>query len=170
VHEGGIATPFIVQWPKGIAARGEVRHNPGHLIDIVPTLLELAGAKAPESVEGKPVPSAPGRSLVPAFAKDGTVAHDYLWWLHEANRALRVGDWKIVAAGKDAAWELYDLRTDRAESKNLAADQPERVREMAGLWEKRTAEFRELALMDMPAGAAAQPAGKGRKKQPGSAD
>ena len=164
VHEGGIATPFIVQWPKGIAAHGELRHNPGHLIDIVPTVLEIAGGKPLENWEGKPVPAAPGRSLVPAFAKDNTVPHDYLWWMHEANRALRVGDWKIVAAGKDAPWELYDLRTDRAESVNLAAKQPERVKEMAATWEKHTEEFRALALKDLPPDAGNKPNGKKKKK------
>ena len=164
VHEGGIATPFIVQWPKGIAAHGELRHNPGHIIDIVPTVLEIAGGKPLATWEGNPVPAAPGRSLVPAFAKDGAVRHDYLWWLHEGNRALRVGDMKIVAAGKDAPWELYDLRTDRAESQNLAAKQPERVKEMAAEWEKHTAEFRALALKDLPAEAGAGPGAKKRTK------
>ncbi len=162
VHEGGIATPFIVQWPKGIAARGELRHNPAHLIDIVPTILEAAGGKPFETWDGKPVPPAPGRSLVPAFAKDNAVTHDCLWWLHERNRALRVGDWKIVAAGTDSPWELYDLRTDRAESKNLAAAQPERVKEMAALWNKRLEEYRELAAKDLPPGAAEPKKGKKR--------
>ena len=127
VHEGGISTPLIVQWPKGIAARGELRHTPGHLIDLVPTILEVAGGKKPEQWNGKPVPPAPGHSLVPLFAKDGTITHDSIWWLHEGNRALRMGDWKIVAAGKNSPWELYDLSSDRAESKNLAKDKPEKV-------------------------------------------
>ncbi len=163
VHEGGIATPFIVQWPKGIAARGELRHNPAHLIDIVPTVLDIAGGKPLENWEGKPVPAAPGRSLVPTFAKDHTVPHDYLWWMHEANRALRVGDWKIVAAGKDSPWELYDLRTDRAESSDLAAKQPERVKEMAATWEKHAEEFRALALKDLPPDAGNKPNAKKKK-------
>src|SRR6185312_15170681 len=108
VHEGGISTPLIVSWPKGIAARGELRHAPGHVIDLVPTVLELAGGKKPERWKGQDVPAAPGRSLVPAFARDGVIKRDAIWWLHEGNRALRAGDWKIVAAGKDSAWELYD--------------------------------------------------------------
>ena len=164
VHEGGISTPLIVQWPKGIAARGELRHNPGHLIDLVPTILDLAGGKASDTLDGKPVPPAPGKSLVPAFAKDGTVAHDCLWWMHEANRALRVGDWKIVAAGKDTPWELYDLATDRAESKNLAEKQPERVQEMAALWTRRTEEFHALAVKDLPPGALEQEEKKKKKR------
>jgi len=164
VHEGGIATSFIVQWPKGIAARGELRHNPAHLIDIVPTVLDIAGGKRAESVDGKPVPPAPGKSLVPAFAKDGAVTHDYLWWMHEKNRALRVGDWKIVAAGADSPWELYDLTTDRAEAKNLAAKQSERVKEMAAVWTKHTEEFRALAMQDLPPDAGEKPNGKKKNK------
>jgi arylsulfatase len=150
VHEGGISTPLIVHWPKGIAARGELRTNPGHLIDIVPTVLELAGAKAFTTWDGKPVPTPPGKSLVPAFAKDGAVKHDFLWWQHEGNRAVRVGDMKLVAAGTDAPWELYDLAKDRGETKNLAASQPDKARELAQTWTQHYNEFRELALRDAP--------------------
>ncbi|HYR57128.1 MAG TPA: sulfatase/phosphatase domain-containing protein, partial [Chthoniobacteraceae bacterium] len=150
VHEGGIATPFIVHWPAGIAARGELRHTPSHLIDIAPTILEIAGGKRFETWEALPVPVPPGKSLVPAFASDVTVPHDSIWWQHEGNRALRVGDWKIVAAGKDSAWELYDLSTDRAESNDLAAQQPERVKAMADLWTKQADEYYALARKDAP--------------------
>jgi arylsulfatase len=150
VHEGGISTPLVVHWPKGISARGELRHTPGHVIDFVPTILEVAGGKRPVQVDGKPVPPAPGKSLVPVFAKDGAVKHDSLWWLHEGNRALRVGDWKIVAAGKDGPWELYDLSTDRAESKNLANEKPEKVREMAAIWTKEYEAYAALAKKEAP--------------------
>ena len=131
VHEGGISTPFIVHWPKDIAEHG-LRQAPGHVIDIVPTVLEAAGGK---------VPTSPGVSLMPLFKENGEVKREFIWWQHEGNRALRVGDWKIVAAGKDAPWELYDLKTDRSETKNLAKDQPDRVRQMADLWEKQTAAY-----------------------------
>ena len=163
VHEGGISTPLIVQWPKGIAARGELRHNPAHLIDLVPTILDIAGGKPPEAWGGKPVPPAPGKSLVPVFAKDGTVAHDYFWWMHEANRALRVGNWKIVAAGKETPWELYDLTTDRAESNNLAEKQPERVKQLDTIWTKHMEEFRALAVKDLPPEALEQERKKKKK-------
>ena len=138
VHEGGISTPLIVSWPAGITARNEIRRSPSHLIDIVPTVLELAGAPLPSS------PSIPGRSLVSAFAKDETISRESIWWLHEGNRALRAGNWKIVAA-KDQPWELYDLSTDRSETKNVAAEKPEKVQEMARQWEAVTSTVRETA-------------------------
>jgi arylsulfatase len=160
VHEGGIATPMIAHWPKGITARGELRHTPSHLIDVVPTIMEVVGGKRFETWEGQPTPVPPGKVLTPAFAKDVSVPHESLWWLHEGNRALRVGDWKIVAAGAQSPWELYDLATDRAESKNLAAQQPERVQAMAELWSKQTAEFNALAQKDVPPGPA-----RGKKRE-----
>jgi arylsulfatase A-like enzyme len=149
VHEGGISTPLIVHWPKGIAARGELRHTPGHVIDLLPTILDAAGGKRFETWNGEPVPPAPGKSLVPLFAKDGTVTHDSLWWLHEGNRALRVGQWKIVAAGKNSPWELYDLGSDRSETKNLAKDMPDKVRELAAIWTKQFEEYVALATKDV---------------------
>ena len=149
VHEGGIATPLIVHWPKGIAARGELRHDPGHVIDLVPTILELAGRPRLEAATGRPAPARPGKSLVPAFARDGTVRHDDLWWEHEGNRAIRVGDWKLVAAGRDGPWELYDLANDRTETHNLAREQPEKVRELARRWEERRDEFAATARQDL---------------------
>lgn len=145
VHEGGISTPLIVHWPRGISAHGELRHNPGHVIDVVPTVLEIAGGKLPEAINGQPVPASPGRSLVPVFTRDGSVKHEYLWWSHEGNRAIRVDDWKLVAAGADAPWELYDLKTDRGESHNLAQSQPDKVQELARQWQTHLEEFAALA-------------------------
>jgi arylsulfatase len=154
-HEGGIATPLIVHWPAGIAERGELRHAPGHLVDIVPTVLELTGMEAPELSGGENRPPLPGRSLVPAFGTDARIEHDALWWNHQGNRALRVGDWKIVASGPDAPWELYDLASDRGESHDLAADQPGRVAEMAALWKRRDNEYRQQGASggELPAAA-----------------
>ena len=166
VHEGGIATPLIVHWPRGIAARGELRHTPGHLVDLVPTILDVAGGKRFETWEGQPTPIPPGKDLRPALASDVAVPHDSIWWQHEGNRALRVGDWKIVAAGAQSPWELYDLTTDRAESNNLAGHQPDRVKAMADLWSKQTDEFRTLALKDAPP----PTKGKGAGKQKGDAE
>lgn len=141
VHEGGISTPFIVHWPKGIPARGELRHTPAHIVDVVPTVLSAVGEKPPSV--------SPGHSLLPLFVKDGCVSHEFLWWLHEGNRALRVGDWKIVAAGKEAEWELYDLSTDRSESKNLAREKPQKVAELATIWEQQWRSYNADALKEV---------------------
>jgi arylsulfatase len=164
VHEGGISTPLVAHWPAGIKSHGELRKNPGHVIDLVPTILEVAGGKRIESVDGKPVPAAPGKSLVPAFTKDNSVSHDNLWWAHEGSRAIRVGDWKLVAAApslrgrgeaktaseQQGPWELYELSTDRAETNNLAAKMPEKVRELSNLWTQNQDEFFALAKQDLP--------------------
>ena len=145
VHEGGIATPLIVHWPAGISARGELRRDPGHLVDIVPTLLELSSVAKPATWEGRKIPDAPGRSLVPAFAANGKVSHESLWWFHEANRAVRVGDWKLVAAGPNAPWELYHLGQDRSETRDLAATMPDKVRELEAVWKAGLDHSKSLA-------------------------
>jgi len=121
VHEGGIASPLIVHWPAGLKASGQLRHNPGHFVDILPTVLELAGANRTERWRGRATPPLAGRSIVSAFTRDNSAAHDFLYFHHSGNRAIRVGDWKLVSAGRKGPWELYDLKTDRCELKNLAA-------------------------------------------------
>jgi arylsulfatase len=151
VHEGGISTPLIVHWPAGIKARGELRRNPGHLIDLMPTILELAGASRPFSTSsGGYIPPLPGRSLVPTFAKDNTVSREYLWWYHMGNRALRVGDFKIVAEGPSTPWELYNMQTDRSEMHDLAAKYPARVKELARIWQAHVDEFQAAANSEDP--------------------
>jgi arylsulfatase len=133
VHEGGISTPLIVHWPQGIEAHNVFRHDLCHVIDFVPTLIALAGA-TPTLPPG--APPFPGHSLVPAFARDGAASHDCLFFHHDGNRALRVGDYKLVSARQDQnAWELYNLATDRGEQHGLAATQPDRVRDMAARWQ-----------------------------------
>ncbi len=163
VHEGGISTPLIVSWPAGIQARGELRHTPAHLIDVLPTLLDLLDIEKPTEWGGVPIPPAPGRSLAPALAADVPVARDALWWLHEGNRAIQIGDWKLVAAKGDA-WALYDMINDRAEQHDLAATHPEKVRELEAAWQARVDEY--TALVDRepkPAGGASR---KGAKARP----
>jgi arylsulfatase len=146
VHEGGIATPLIVHWPAGFAARGELRRDLGHVVDFVPTALELAGVEAPKEWAGLPAPPLHGRSLVPAFAGDGKVQRECLYFNHLGNRALRMGDWKIVSASLDPApWALYDLSTDRCETKDLSAGDADRKRRMIAKWEEVDAQLRRLA-------------------------
>ncbi len=149
VQEGGISTPLIAHWPRGIAARGELRRDVGHVIDLVPTVLELAGVSGARPA-GAPLP--PGRSLVPAFARDGALTREFVYFEHEGNRALRVGDWKIVSTRKDGdAWELYNLGRDRAETRNLAGENAAKVRELAALWQGAAEEYAATARRDAPA-------------------
>jgi arylsulfatase len=96
-----------------------------------------------------------GISLVPAFSKDNTVKRDHLWWSHEGHRAIRIGDWKLVADHAQP-WELFDLSKDRSETDNLASKYPEKVIEMEQVWTKRAAEFAAFAQQDLPP----KPAGK----------
>lgn len=150
VHEGGIATPLIAHWPTGITARGELRRNPGHVIDIVPTILDLAGGSAdsPNNAAGD-APPRPGKSLGPVLSKDHTVEHESLWWLHEGNRAIRVGARKLVAA-KDKPWELYDLASDRTETNNLALQFPAEVQRLETTWSRLFDHFKDYATRDLP--------------------
>ncbi len=149
VHEGGIATPLIVHWPSGFEARNELRSVPGHVIDIAPTLLELAGLGSEPDAGAPPFA---GRSLAGAFERDPGGLHEALWFYHQGNRALRKGDWKIVhtvrtrddgwsevADEEDARpgeWALYDLSADRAEQRDVAGERPDVVRDLASLWER----------------------------------
>lgn len=135
VHEGGISTPLIAHWPRGLARAGEIEHQPGHLIDIWATCVDLAGAPIPTHRAGLPIPAPEGRSLAPTFT-GGEIDREALFWEHEGNRALRVGRWKLVARGPGRRWELYDLPADRGEQHDLALDQPERVAAMAATWER----------------------------------
>lgn len=133
-HEGGIATPLIAHWPAGIQAKGELRSQPGHLVDIMATLADVGGAKYPAAFQGKSIQPMEGRSLIPAFAGQ-PIAREALFWEHEGNAAVRVGDWKLVRKGRQGAWELYDLKADRTELHDLAAAQPERTEKLAAKWE-----------------------------------
>lgn len=133
-HEGGIATPLIVSWPAGIAAKGEYRTQPGHVIDIMTTVADVGGATYPKIFQGHAIKPMEGRSLVPAFANQA-IDRGPLFWEHEGNAAVRVGDWKLVRAGRSGSWELYDLKSDRTELHDLASHEPARVAELAAQWE-----------------------------------
>lgn len=139
-HEGGIATPLIVHWPAGIKARGELRHQPGHLVDIMATVVDVGGAKYPREVNGQLIQAMEGRSLLPAF-DNRPIEREALCWEHEGNAAIRVGDWKLVRKGRGGVWELYNLQADRTELNDLAAQEPGRAKELAAQWQawaKRT--------------------------------
>ena len=142
VHEGGIATSWIVHWPAGSAARGELRTQPVHVIDVVPTVLEIARVPAAGAEDQPPFH---GRSFAAAVRDPAAPpAHESLWWCHEDNLALRAGDWKLVTV-KGGAWELYNLATDRCETRNLAAAEPDRVAALEREWTRIADECRRLA-------------------------
>ncbi len=134
-HEGGIATPLIAHWPAGIAARGEWRHEPAHLIDIMATCVAAGGAPYPKEHNGHAVLPMEGVSLLPAFAGQPTGRLSPIFWEHEGNAAVRDGDWKLVRLGAGGQWELYNLKTDRTEQKNLAAAQPDKVGDLTAKWQ-----------------------------------
>lgn len=133
-HEGGISTPLIVHWPAGFPAKGELRQQPGHIVDLMATCMDVAGAKYPLEFNGKPILPMEGKSLVPAFANQ-PINRDAIFWEHEGNAAVRAGDWKLVRVGHDGPWELYDMKADRSELHNLASQKPERAKELADKWE-----------------------------------
>jgi arylsulfatase A-like enzyme len=143
VHEGGIATPLVVRWPARIKAAGELRHAVGHVIDLAPTILKLAGGNWPKEFGGLALPPVSGEDLSPTFTRDDAPDRE-LWWYHERNRAIRKGDWKLVAA-RDEPWQLYNLAKDRAENDDLAAQHPEKVDELKRAWQRRVAMFQGLA-------------------------
>ncbi len=147
VHEGGIATPLIAHWPARIEEKGAVRDEPGHLIDIMATCVEAAGADYPETYNGKDIQPMAGTSLLPAFAGQ-PLERDAIFWEHEGNRAVRRGKWKLVSkVNKKAAfawdsvgelpleyWELFDMEADRTEMNDLSDQYPDLVKELADEW------------------------------------
>jgi arylsulfatase len=144
VHEGGIASPMIVHWTAGIKSKGQLNTQLSHLIDIMPTCLEIAGVKYPSELAGKKITPVEGVSLMPAI-KGKKIAREFMFWEHSANRAIRMGDWKLVAKVKsqkkfipedENKWELYDLKNDPSETNNLASKYPEKVKMMSEKWEK----------------------------------
>ena len=147
VYEGGISTPLIIHWPNGIKHDGEIRKQPGHEIDIMPTIVELAHAKYPAKFNGHTITAEAGVSLVPTFSNEALKPRA-IYWEHEMNKAVQMGKWKIVCQsemldGKGGAWkhyhsepwELYNIEQDRSELHNLADKYPDVVTKMAKMWE-----------------------------------
>jgi arylsulfatase A-like enzyme len=146
VHEGGISTPLIACWPKGIARHGDFEPQPGHLIDIAPTCLELAGATFPAQFNGHATTVLQGVSLTPALHGEPLARSKPIFFEHEGNRAMRDGKWKLVAKGAKGPWELYDMETDRTELHDLASKEPQRVEKMSAAWQKWAEETQVLPL------------------------
>lgn len=146
VHEGGIATPMIVHWPRGIEDASSFRHMPAHIIDIAPTMLELAGIDPAELNAG---PEAPGISLLPYFQEDVEANRPPIFFHHEKKKALRHGDWKITTIEDGGKWELYNLISDRGETNNLAKQNPEKLQELVSLWEgQRSSIIEQIGARD----------------------
>ena len=166
-HEGGIAAPLVVHWPRGIPAnrRNALERQPAHLIDVMPTLIDVTGASYPREFKGQAIQPMEGVSLRPAFVGQSLRRTRPLFWEHEGNRAVRSGNWKLVSTYPDD-WELYDLTADRVERNNLAARHPDIVKSLATEWNA----WAERAHVDpwpgprrLPWGDDAPAAGRGRR-------
>jgi len=149
-HEGGISTPLIAHWPAQITAPGTLRTQPGHLVDVMATCADAAGATYPAEFKGHAVLPMEGRSLLPAF-KGQPIERGAIYWEHEGNAAIRDGDWKLVRLGYNGPWELYNLKADRTELHDLAAAEPARAKELAAKWEA-WAERAQVKPYPRPAG------------------
>ncbi|MDB5756901.1 MAG: arylsulfatase [Burkholderia sp.] len=134
IHEGGISTPLIFHWPQGIGEKGGVRHTPGYLPDIMATILDISSTAYPQQRDGKPVPAPEGTSLMSVFNGD-VGERGPMFWEHEGNAAVRIGNWKLVRKYPDP-WELYDMAQDRTETRDLSAQHPERVADMRARYDE----------------------------------
>ena len=153
-HEGGISTPLIVHWPKGLKVEaGSITHEPGHVIDIMATCLDVAGSDYPKELNGRKLKPLRGKSLVPVFETGKRKDHEVLYFQFSNNRAIRQGKWKLVSA-RGGPWELYDIEADRTESNDLASAESERAAAMAKQWDAWAAE------------AGVRAPKKGKKKKP----
>jgi arylsulfatase len=131
-HEGGIITPLIAYYPQ-LITKPKVSRQPGHVTDIMPTLLELAGAAYPKEFNGRTLLSIGGQSLVPLFKNQPLKNSKSLFWEHEGNRAVRNGNWKLVS-DYPGGWELYDLQRDPTELNNLSLAEPDQVKKLELLY------------------------------------
>jgi len=134
-HEGGISTPLIAHWPNGIPAdcRGRLEKQPGHVIDIMATAVDLAGAEYPAEFRGQAILPREGVSLRPALEGKPLHRPQPIFWEHEGNKAVRDGRWKLVQKWR-GPWELYDIDADRTELNNLAAEHPDVVARLEAAW------------------------------------
>jgi len=133
VHEGGISSPLIMHWPERIRDGGRFSQEIGHVIDIMATAVDAAGATYPAVHENKEIRPPEGKSLLPVI-ENQPVEREALFWEHEGNRAVRAGKWKLVAR-YNSGWELYDMEGDRSETNDLGGQYPDRVERMIGMYE-----------------------------------
>lgn len=148
-HEGGIATPLVVRWP-GVVKVGAVSREVGHLVDLLPTFLEVSGAERPAMREGKEAPPLEGSSLLPVLKGDMREVRYPLCWSSFNNRAIRDGRWKLSWESRFLRWELYDIEADRTEMHDLSAQQPERVATMAAAWQAWAEKTGATKQLDRP--------------------
>jgi arylsulfatase A-like enzyme len=120
---------MIVHYPNMIK-KGFQTDQVGHIMDIMPTCLELAGATYPTSYDGRAIKPVEGKSLLPILQGKNRSPHDFIAWEHFDSRAIRQGNWKLVWSKDDKKWELYDISKDRAELNDLSSNQPEKVKEL----------------------------------------
>lgn len=134
-HEGGISTPLIAHWPAGIPAdrRGALEKQPVHLIDIMATAVDLAGATYPRALDGHAIEPMQGLSLRPALLGKPLSRTEPLCWEHEGNKAVRDGKWKLVLRHRQP-WQLFDMDADRTEQHDLAQQHPELVARLERAW------------------------------------
>lgn len=131
---GGAMAPLIAHWPSVIGSGGTATDQPGHIIDIMATLMEVSGGTWPAAHAGEALMPLPGKSLQPIFAGKQREPHDALYFHLMDHRAVIAGDWKLVSDW-NRPWELYNLATDRTELQDRAADEPARLGELTRLWE-----------------------------------
>jgi arylsulfatase A-like enzyme len=161
--EGGIATPGILHWPAGLKLEaGSTRHEPLHLVDLMPTLAELAAAELPTAFPGRELTPLAGQSFAPLLRGEPMGERPPLHFLFSKDRALRVGDWKLVSFQSEP-WELYNLARDRTEQVNLAEKHPRRVKQMAAQWHDMAANVL-MATKNEQAPVAAEASGEGHKE------
>lgn len=144
MHEGGIISPCIAHWPAGTAKPGNIdQQNVFHLMDIMPTVVDLCGARYPKTFEGRRIEPMNGISMAPAFAGKMAEREGGIYQMFGHNRAYRLGDWKLVSKGL-SRWELYDLAEDPTEQNDLAAKYPEKVEQLKAMWWKVATEDERL--------------------------
>lgn len=134
-HEGGISSPLIVHWPASIKARGQWRNQPGHIVDVMATLVDIVGATYPKERAGVATQPMEGVSLRPAFTNQPLARHAPLFFEHDGSRAVRDSDWKLVST-RGGEWELYNIAADRTEMNNLASKEPDKVKDLARRWDE----------------------------------